>query len=130
MTEPAEQYEPMTPVGVERWLRHSITKLTHAEKALREARDAETTADIDYRRAHRRAMLSPQCPRVTRGGYTTADRDAWVDDQCDAEWEAYRLAVKTREAAQDHLRTTREISNAVQSLGALVRSTYTMAGHS
>ncbi|MEV0085235.1 hypothetical protein [Saccharopolyspora sp. NPDC050642] len=123
-------YESLTPVQIEQKLRQCVTDLTKAEQALRAARDAETHAEITYRSAYRRAMLSPDCPKVTRGGYTTSERDAWVDDQCSEQWEAYRLAQTQREAAQDHIRTVRDVATAVQSIGALVRTAYAMAGTS
>ncbi|MGW1680522.1 hypothetical protein [Saccharopolyspora sp. NPDC002376] len=123
-------YEPLSPVQIEQKLRQCVTDLTKAEGALSTARDAETQADIAYRSAYRRAMLSPDCPRVTRGGYTTSERDAWVDEQCAEQWQDYRIAQTKREAAQDHLRTVRDVATAVQSLGALVRTAYAMAGTS
>lgn len=122
--------EPMTPVGVENWLRRSVSALTKAESDLRDARDEETDADIAYRSAHRKAMFHPDCPRVTRGGTTTAERDAWVDEQCAEEWQTYRLAVAKRESAQDSLRVKRDVATAVQSIGALVRTAYSTAGQS
>jgi hypothetical protein len=73
-------------------------------------------------------MLSPECPTVSRGGTTTSERDAWVDAQCAEQWQSLRLAQTRREAAQDHLRTQRDIATAVQSIGALVRTAYSMAG--
>lgn len=120
---------PMSPVEVEHRLRQCVSRLAKAEKALRDARDEETNAEIVYRQAHRRAMFSGDCPKVTRGGYTTAERDAWVDEQCANEWRAYRLAIAKREAAADHVRISRDIAVTVQSIGALVRQAFSMAGH-
>ncbi|APU20893.1 hypothetical protein [Actinoalloteichus sp. GBA129-24] len=121
-------YEPLSPVDIERKLRACVNDLARAERSLRVARDVETMAELDYRSVHRRAMLSPDAPRVTRGGTTTAERDAWVDDRASEEYRAYRLAQTGREAAQDHLRTVRDVAATVQSLGALVRQAYAMAG--
>ncbi|MER7014527.1 hypothetical protein ABT324_24145 [Saccharopolyspora sp. NPDC000359] len=123
-------YESLTPVQIEQKLRQCVTDLTKAEQALRTARDDETQAEVDYRSAYRQAMLSPDRPKVTRGGYTTSERDAWVDEQCAEQWQVYRIAQTQREAAQDHLRTVRDIATAVQSLGALVRTAYAVAGSS
>lgn len=121
-------YEPLSPVDVERKMRQLVTDLYASQKALREARDDETGAEIEYRRAQRRAILSPDCPKVARGGHTAADRDAWVEDRVDAEWLAYRLATTNREAAQDHLRVVLAVAETVRSLGASVRSSYGLAG--
>lgn len=123
-------WEPLTPMQVEQKLRQLVTDLTLAEKSLREARDREVDTELSYRAAHRKAILSEDCPRVSRSGVTAADRDAWVDERCADEWQAYRLAQAAREAAQDHVRTVRDVAVTVQSIGALVRTAYSMAGTS
>lgn len=127
MTEPITR-EGLSPAQIEDKLRRCVTDLTRAELALREARDTETVAEIEYQRAKRRAMLSPDCPTVSRSGATAAERDAWVDDRCDQEWTAYRLAHTSREAAQDHSRTVRDITSAVQSIASLTRAAFSLAG--
>ncbi len=120
--------EPLSPVDIEHRLRQSITELTRAQDDLRQARDAETDAELAYQSAHRRVLLSPECPPVRRDGYTAAERDAWVAQRVEDEYAAYRHAEARRKAAEDHLRTAREISSNVQSLGAMVRSAYQLAG--
>lgn len=122
------EYESLSPLQVEQKLRQCVTALTQAEMTLREARDKETDAEIAYRSLYRRALLSGDCPKVTRGGYTVTERDAWVEEQCAAHWEAYRRAQAAREAAQDHVRTQRDVASTVQSISALVRQAYSMAG--
>ena len=124
----SDHYEALSPVQVEQKLRHCVTELTRAERELRTARDAETEAEIHYKSVYRKAILSADCPKVVRGGTTTAERDAWVDQQCEGDWQALRIAQARREAAQDHLRVQRDIATAVQSVGALVRSAYSVAG--
>lgn len=121
-------YVSLNPVQVEQKIVACVNELYAAEKRLAEARDGETAAEIDYKSAHRRAMLSDDRPKVTRGGYTTAERDAWVDDQCAEEWQAYRLAQTTCQAAQDHVRTIRDVTSAVQSISSLVRQAYSIGG--
>lgn len=123
-------YEPMSTTDIEQQLRESVTTMTRAELQLRDARDAETDAEITYRREYRKAMLSSGCPRVSRGGHTVADRDAWVDNECAPSWEAFRIAQTRREAAQDHVRTARDVATALQSICALVRVGYAVAGAS
>lgn len=120
--------ESLTPVDVEDRLRQAITDLTKAQSDLREARDAETDAELDYQSAQRRVLLSPECPPVRRDGYTAAERDAWVAQQVEELHAVYKRAKTRREAAEDHLRTVREVSSTVQSLGAMVRSAYQLAG--
>jgi hypothetical protein len=65
---------------------------------------------------------------VTRGGYTTAERDAWVDDQVAGLRFDYDRATVVREAAQDRLRVLLAQAEIVRSLGASVRTAYEMAG--
>lgn len=120
--------ESLTPVDVEAKLRQAVTDLTQAQSDLRGARDAETDAELAYQSAHRRTLLSPECPPVRRDGHTAAERDAWVTQQVEDEYATFRRAEARRKAAEDHLRTVREIASTVQSLGAMVRSAYQMAG--
>jgi hypothetical protein len=74
--------------------------------------------------------LSDKSPKVTRGGYTTADRDAWVDEQVSDLRFAYDKATVTREAAQDHMRVLMAQAEVVRSLSASVRQAYELAGRS
>lgn len=121
-------YEALTPVQIESKLSQSITELTQAQRALQEARDLETDTEIAYKRAYYRATLDENAPRVARDGYTVAERDAWVALRCQGEWEAFRRAATVREAAQDHLRTVRDVTEVLRSLGASVRTAYEGAG--
>jgi hypothetical protein len=120
--------EPLTPLSVEAKLRSLFNSLTGAQVTLREARDREVDARHEHERARRRALLSEKSPKVTRGGYTTAERDAWVDEQCgDLKFAADKATV-IREAAQDRLRVLLAQAEVVRSLGASVRQAYEMAG--
>lgn len=123
-------YEPLSPVDVEAKLRSLVTELTKAQAELRDARDAETNAEIEHRKARLKAAHSDHCPVVSRGGPTVADRDAWIDREAFREWAAHQWAVTVRETAQDNLRTVRDIAEVVRSLSASVRAAYQMAGSS
>lgn len=118
----------MTPIEVEVALEQAAAELARAEKELREARDAETDAEVVYQRVHRRAMLSENCPRVERGGATVAERDAWVADRCAKEWEEWLIAKTRCKAAEDHLRTTRDITSTWQTIAGLVKAAMSLAG--
>lgn len=118
----------LTPVEVEAKLRNLVTEMTTAQRTLAVARDHETTAEIEYKRAKARAFHHSQCPKVTRGGYTVADRDAWIDQQVMDEWAKARVATTAREVAQDNLRVVLAVAETVRSLGASVRSAYSLAG--
>lgn len=121
--------EPWTPVEIERRLRGAVTALTQAQHVLRDARDDEVTKRHAYEAARRQAMLrDPNCPKVTRGGYTTAERDAWVEDRVSEQRAAYDFAVAAREAAQDHLRVVRDQAEVLRSLGASIRTAFEFSG--
>jgi hypothetical protein len=120
--------EPLTPVGIEAKLRSLVTDLSRSQQALAQARDLEVEAKHALNRARRRALLSGKAPKVARGGFTTAERDAWVDEQVSDLQEAYDKATVVRESAQDHLRVLRDQAEIVRSLGVSVRQAYEMAG--
>ncbi len=122
------QYEALSPVEIEARLTQAITDLTESQRALRDARDRETETEIAYRVAFYRATLDKNAPTVERNGYTVAERDAWVALRCREQWEAFRYATAKREAAQDHLRTVRDVTEVLRSLGASVRTAYEGAG--
>ena len=120
--------DALTPVDIERRLRSLVNDLTRAQQALAQARDIEVDRKHELNRERRRALLSQGRPKVERGGFTTAERDAWVDDKVSDLQFTYDKAVIARESAQDHLRVLRDQAEIVRSLGASVRTAYEMAG--
>lgn len=118
----------LTPVQIEAKLTALVTEMYQAQKALATARDNETAAELDYKRARARTTLRQDCPKPTRGGYTTSDKDAWIDEQVTAEYVAYKVATTAREVAQDNLRVVLAVAETVRSLGASVRTAYSLAG--
>lgn len=120
--------DELTPVKVEQKLRSLVNDLTRAQQALANARDAEVEAKHAFEAAHRRALLSDERPKVTRGGWTTAERDAWVDDKAWQQRRQYELAEAKRKAAEDHLRTLRDQSMLVATLAKSVNQAYAVAG--
>jgi hypothetical protein len=94
-----------TPVTARNRIRHVGSDLVKAELDLKNARDREVAAKHDYEKALRAALLSPEAPRVQRGGATVADRDAWAEDRCDAQRFAYMVAEANRQASQTHYAT-------------------------
>lgn len=117
-----------TPAGIEDALRQLVSDLARAQRDLAEARDNEVRAKHAFKAAKRKTLLREDRPKVARGGTTTAERDAWVDEQVAREEWAYDLATTRREAAQDHMRTLRDQAELVRSLGAAVRVAYDVAG--
>lgn len=118
----------LTPLQIEAKLTALVSEITRDQIALASCRDAETDAEVELKRAQVRAFHNPNCPKVTRGGYTVADRDAWIDSQVLAEWEAAKRATTAREIAQDKLRADNSVLDAVRSLAPSVRAAYENAG--
>jgi hypothetical protein len=120
----------LTPVEVERHLKVLFNELARAQGDLREARDSELDAKRSYELARARAVLSQECPKVSRkeGGATVDERDAWVTLQiADAE-EIYAVASVARANTEDYLRMLRQQAEIIRSLGTSVRQAYEMAG--
>jgi hypothetical protein len=90
-----------TPVVARARCKRIGTQLTQAQLALRRERRTEVEAEIAYRSARRRAQMASDAPKVERGGYTVADKEAWVDDAVQDEYLAWRLAELARVAAQE-----------------------------
>ena len=128
MTTPHTGEHFTTPAAAESRLRYLDNEMTKAELRLREARDAEVDRKHEYEAAKRRAFLSAECPKPTRGGYTVADREVWVDDQCADEQRAYDIAVAAREAAQDHHRTVRDQAMVAMALLRSGSTAFNMSG--
>jgi hypothetical protein len=120
--------EDLTPVECERKLRGLVTQMSQAQTELRNARDAEVDRKHEFEAAKRRAFLSAECPKPTRGGLTVADREVWVDDACAVEQRAYDIATARREAAKDHLQTIRDTSMIVMALLRSVSTAYALSG--
>lgn len=118
----------MSPIDLEVSLRKAVTELTRSEQALKDARNTETDAEITYQRAYRRALLSRRCPRVERGGVTVAERDAWVQQECAQEWEAWQVAKTACKAAEDHQRMTRDVTSVYQTIAGLTKTAMSLAG--
>lgn len=118
----------LTPVDIEARLVGLVTEMTQAQRTLACARDEETQAEIAYKRAKTRAFHHSDCPHVSRGGHTVADRDAWVDSRVMDEWAQARVATTAREVAQDNLRVVLAVAETVRSLGASVRTAYSLSG--
>lgn len=122
--------EPLTPIDVERRLNRTINDLTLAQRALRDARDAEVAAKHDYEDVRRRAMFRPDCPKVSRGGVTTAEREAWIELEAASFQRVYDVAEVRRKAAEDHLRTLNSQGVLLATLAKSVHLAYSQAGAS
>lgn len=124
MSAQAHGYDPQTPPGAEAALQAFSDALEEARDLLAAKRDAEVDALAALKAARRRALLSPDCPKVRRNECTVAERDAWAEDQAADEELAWMLARAARQAAADHLRTVGKQGGFQQSIGASVRDSY------
>lgn len=128
MTEPGPQFEPLTPIETERQIRWIYNKQTAAQDQLREAREAEIEAKLVYEKAKRTAVLSPECPKVARGGHTAMDRDCWVEEKCEVERAEYERLKAARESCEDYLRTLFQQGTLAASLNKSVGQAYQTSG--
>lgn len=115
------QYDQWTPAQADSAMRWVLRAMYDAQKQLRESRDAEVEAKHVYESAKRAAFFSPNCPKPERGGYTVADREAFIERACADERQAYELATVAREGAQDHLRVLDKQSVVLASLNKNVQ---------
>lgn len=122
------EWTEMTPIGSEQALTEIKNEIAKAFAEVRDSRLAELEAKHVHRRARTRALLGPDCPKVARGGWTTAARDAWVEQRTEHELEQYETAVVMRENAADYLRAVRDQASLVQSRHRSVMQAYEMAG--
>jgi hypothetical protein len=116
------------PVDAEMRLRALDAALDVAVTKVKDARDKEVGLWRKFRDARSDAMLSPDCPKVSRGGYTTGERDAWVEREVlDAE-AAYKKAIADRENAVDEMFKLKDQAAIVGKLSDLVRLDYVNTG--
>jgi hypothetical protein len=127
MTAPQRRH-PMTPVEAEMRLREIDDALDGVVDAVKTARDIEVGKYDEVKRARRKAILSAQCPKVSRNGITTAERDAWVEDQVADLQFAYELATAAREYAVDQMFKVKDQAGIVGKISSLVQQAYAMAG--
>lgn len=118
----------LTPAYVEARMRKLVNELALAQSTLAKARNAEVDAKHVFEAARRRAMLSDEAPKVSRGGVTTAYRDAWVDAQCADEQRDFEIKQVIREAAQDHLRTLRDQAMLMMALSKSLTTSMGLVG--
>lgn len=102
--------------------------LDEAREQLQAARDAEVDAEAAYRAVMRRWLLSDDCPKVRRNGWTVAERDAWVEDKAADEELEWKLARAARQAAAEKLKTVGKQGGFQQSITGSVKEQYRGAG--
>lgn len=122
------ELEDLTPAKCDEISRKIFNAVAHAQSALRLARKQEVKKKRLHKRARVRLTLAGDCPKVARNGYTTAERDAWVDQKSDSEEFAYEVAKVERESCQDYVAGLRDQGMLIATLGKSVQQAYGMAG--
>jgi hypothetical protein len=122
------QFDSLSLLEAQHYMRWVLRAMHDTAKKLADLRDAEVDAKKEHEAARRRLMLSPECPRVERGGYTVADRDAWVDERCADQRTAYEVASAARESASDQLRTLNSQSVVITALSKNVAQVHGVLG--
>lgn len=113
-----DTYTPLSMIQTEQKLLELNEALAEALDDLKAKRDGQVRAEHKLRKAQRSALFDEDCPAVSRGQVTIADRDAWVDDKSDAEWLEYNLAKVQMENAKDHMHAVREQISTMQSIAS------------
>jgi predicted short-subunit dehydrogenase-like oxidoreductase (DUF2520 family) len=122
--------EDLTLVDIERHLRRLANDLGLAQKEVADCRNVEVYTKHEYEQKQRRLVLSPNAPQVGRGDgkVTAAEKEAWVDINCEEQQQAYDLATVRREAASEHLRTLRDQASIIQTLARAVQVSMGLVG--
>lgn len=118
----------LTPAAAERRLIDLEQRLEQATEMLKIARDAEVEAKHGFEAARRNAGFNKECPRVERGGTTVAERTEWIEDKAAEEQRKYDIATAARQAAYDHLQTTREQGMMCMALLRSANTAYAVSG--
>jgi hypothetical protein len=126
--DPTQYVDPLSLMDSQRQQRWALRAMWEAKKLLASTRDEEVEAETAYLSARRRAFFHVDCPVVVRGGVTTAERDAWVDDQVgdlEAKW---KLAKAATQAAKDHMDTLRAQAILIAGLAKTTQQIHAGAG--
>ena len=127
--EEASQYiNPLDLIEAQKFQRWVLRAMWDATNDLRAVRDAEVLAEQEYQSARRRAFFHPDCPIVTRGATTVADRDAWVDREVEDFEEKWKLAKATTQAAKDRMDTIRSQSVLISALAKTTAQIHGVVG--
>lgn len=124
----AEGYEVWSPVDVERRLIELITAITLAQKDLAGRRNQEVQRESLHRQAVTRVSHDPNCPVVRRGETTVAEREEWISERTQSEWQHWAFARTERDIAVDNMRALQTQASLVQTLASSVRQAYSVSG--
>ncbi|WP_433731121.1 hypothetical protein ACQP2Y_21870 [Actinoplanes sp. CA-051413] len=126
--DPTQYVDALSLMESQRQQRWALRAMWDAKNRLAAVRDEEVTAEAVYQSARRRAFFDPNCPVVVRGGVTTAERDAWVDQQVEDVETKWKLAKAATQAAKDHMDTLRAQSVLISALAKTTQQIHAVAG--
>lgn len=116
--------EPLTPATIEAKVIAGTNRVFHAQVEFAKARDAKTSAEIEFKRARVTSAASENCPSPARGGVTVAERDAWLDTETFSEWEALMRAESALDICNSAVRVNRDILSGLQTVARSVAEAY------
>jgi hypothetical protein len=116
----------LRPDQTDAFLQVLNNELEAAGAAVRAAREVASEAKKVHKKAETRLLMSPNCPRVGRSStdVTAAERDAWVQSRCDAEYWALHDAELLLENATDYAWQVKEQVGLLQSLNNNAKAIY------
>jgi hypothetical protein len=126
--DPTQFVDPLSLMDSQRQQRWALRAMWEAKKQLAAVRDEEVEAEAAYLSARRRAFFHEDCPVVVRGGVTTGERDAWVDDQVGDLEMKWKLAKAATQAAKDHMDTLRAQAILIAGLAKTTQQIHAGAG--
>lgn len=131
----------MTPTDIEQGTEHPVTygevnqrlkflsvASDRANVGFEKARNALAQADDALDKARRKLLLSDECPKVRRNGWTVAERDAWVDSRCETENTTYVFAKAAFDTATSTVFAVKDQISAAQTASSNLRTEMTMLG--
>lgn len=121
---PVERTEPLTPVEIEQALNQLLNAVAKNQIMLMQLRTQEVNAKIAYEKRHLIATMGVDCPKVSRGGVTVAERDDWIRKEEFDEYEAYEIAKKRTKNCRDYMEMLQQQCSLVQSMNKSVVASY------
>jgi hypothetical protein len=127
--EEASQYvNPLSLIESQKFQRWVLRAMWDATNELKTVRDLEVEAEQAFQSARRRAFFREDCPIVTRGATTVADRDAWIDREVEDLEEKWKPAKATTQAAKDRMDTIRSQAVLISALAKTTSLIHSTAG--
>lgn len=122
------EFQPWTPVDVERKLAELMNEVAQAELKMRHLLEAEADAKWEYERAHVIASQDPNCPVPQRGGYTVGERDSWIRGVVQDEYRGLEYAQLNVKIQKNYIERLNQQVSICQTMSKHVLAAYQVAG--